>query len=45
MTVQRMEGREKGNEKNVQWKWKDITSIVCVRQKHKQMGRGRKGDA
>lgn len=45
MTTQCMEGSKKGNEKNVQWKWKDITSIVWVRHEAEQMGRGKKGDA
>lgn len=44
MNTQRMEGREKGSEKNVQWKQKSITSIAWVQHEAKQMGRGRKGD-
>lgn len=45
--MERMEGREKGSEKNVQRKQKSITSITSiawVQHEAKQMGRGRKGD-
>lgn len=43
MNMQRMEGREKGSEKNVQWKQKVIISIAWVQHEDEQMGRGRKG--